>query len=34
MAAGLMTQLGPYRVWEAAAATSEDGLITISLQKE
>jgi nitrate/nitrite transporter NarK len=33
-AAGLMTGLGPYRVWEAAAevaAISEDGPITISL---
>ena len=36
-AAGLMTRLGPYRVWEAvaeattAATTSEDGSITISL---
>lgn len=39
-AAGLMTQLGLYRVWKAvaevteAAAISEDSLITISLQKE
>jgi MFS family permease len=38
-AAGLMTRLGPYRVWEgaaeatAAAATSEDGPLTISLAK-
>ena len=37
MAAGLMTQLGPYRVWEAetevteAAAISESGPITISV---